>query len=44
MLGNEAVMTHISKPAQFETGESDLEPTVNFLKLYYCKKYADMTL
>ena len=31
-------MTHISKPAQFETGEPDLGPTVN------CNKYADMTL
>ena len=28
MPGNETVMTHISKPAQFETGEPDLEPTV----------------
>ena len=26
--GNETVMTHISKPAQFETGEPDLGPTV----------------
>ena len=28
MLGNETVVTHISKPAQFETGEPDLGPTV----------------
>ena len=42
MLGNETVVTHISKPAQFETGEPDLGPTVIFLKLYYCNKY--MTL
>ena len=27
MLGNETVMTHISKSAQFETGEPDLGPT-----------------
>ena len=28
MLGNETVVTHISKLAQFETGELDLGPTV----------------
>ena len=44
MLGNETVVTHISKPAQFETGEPDLGPTVIFFKLYYRNKYADMTL
>ena len=45
MLGNETVVTHISKPAQFETGEPDLGPTVKcFFQLYYCNKYADMTL
>ena len=27
MLGNETVVTHISKPAQFETGEPDHGPT-----------------
>ena len=31
MLGNETVMTHISKPAQFETGKPDLGPTVKCL-------------
>ena len=44
MLGNETVVTHISKPAQFETGKPDLGPTLNGFKLYYCNKYADMTL
>ena len=44
MLGNETVVTHISKPAQFETGEPDLGPTVKCFKLYYCNKHADMTL
>ena len=33
MLGNETVVTHISKPAQFETGEPDLGPTVKCFKI-----------
>ena len=44
MLGNKTVMTHISKTAQFETGEPDPGSTVKCFKLYYCKKYADITL